>query len=346
MTTKECIDMIKRDFTDAEIKKIIAGIKIKTPAKPKQVDLSALVWNTIEDNKIRPVLGKCLITKDSVIGTDLECAVIVPNNNDIPVGIYTKQMMTLQTYSDIYKEDIGDYPTIKLNKHGSKAVYDKSILEQHINEIMFALPKDDDNLSINGIRFGNKYITATNSYIAAFKEMKSESEFTLPKKTCKVLSKCLKASSVSSVEMYIDGNQIEIYIGDISIKSRLIDLRYANITGVLENIITTADIEFTGDILPIIEKLLEVGKNNPDTKNMFTINIKNKKVSAVGVDNKYETDIEFTVKGSLEFDKISLNSKFVLDYLKANNPDNLILKVHKNDSAVMVNNDCLMMPIK
>ena len=345
MNVKECIDMIKRDFSESEIKKIMVGIKIKTPAKPKQVDLSALVWNTIEDNKIRPVLSKCLVTKDSVIGTNLECTVIVPNN-DIPVGLYTKQMMGLQTYSDIYKEDAKDYPVIKLNKHGDKLVYDKSILEQRINEIMFALPKDNDNLAINGIRFGNKYITATNSYIAAFKEMKSDVEFTLPKKTCKVLSKCLKASSVSSAEMYIDGNQIEIYIGEVTIKSRLIDLRYANIERILETIITTAEIEFTGDILPIIEKLLEVGKNNPDTENMFILDVKNKKVSAVGADNKYETNIDFIVKGNLEFDKISLNSKFVLDYLKSNNPDNVVLKVYKNDSAVMVNDDCLMMPIR
>jgi hypothetical protein len=76
------------------------------------------------------------------------------------------------------------------------------------------------------------------------------------------------------------------------------------------------------------------------------VDVKNKKASAVGADNKYETNIEFIVKGNLEFDKIGLNSKFVLDYLKSNNPDNVILKVYKNDSAVMVNDDFLMMPIR
>ncbi len=335
-------------------KEIAELVKLLTPKKAKAVkaidtykaDITN-VFATIADNKIRPVLSKCKVTADAIIGTDLECTVIVKNNHNVPQGMYTKQMMELKTYQDMYKDSFDDFPIIKTTKQGTLTTYDKSELEEALNRVMFCASKSQDNLSVNCVRFCKDFVAGTDTYRLITVQLNSNTEFSLPFCSAMVLQKILKTSNAEIIELYDDSNRLEFYVGDTIMISKKNDLAYPNIKDIYTRFLYSSKITIpmsSTELSAVMKKLYTVSKDNSDGKNGFIINFKKKILSAVGVD-KIEIEIPFDYVGEVDFEKIRLNAKFFEEYLKTVDLSAVVMELGGNKSAVKVNEEYIMMPL-
>lgn len=349
---KKLAEELKGKYSEKEIVELVKYLKpskLKTK-KPTIKDTYksdvANLFSVIKDNKIRPVISKCMVKNGSIIGTDLECAVIIPDKWDIPEGIYTKQMMDLKTYQNTYKEDLDEFPVINTNKQGELTTYNKTDLENALRKTIFSASKSSDNLSINVVRFTEDSIVASDSYRLVINNIKGNSEFSLPLNTSLLLQKVLKKSDAEIVEMYLNENEAEIYVGDIVIKSRVVDLAFPNVKYVIENWQFSSEITInhsSKELAEIMKKLYTISKDNSSDKNSFRFDFIKKELKVVGVDNKMNIPIEFD--GEIDIKAISLNAKFIEEYLKTVELDCVKMSFQDNKSAVKIEDNYYIMPL-
>ena len=323
-------------------KTIKAGIKIpanKSKVKNNYKGEIAALFSVAKENKIRPGIGNVLVTKNTIMSTDLECTLIIPNNYKINpgVGVYNKLMFETEQFSDIFSEQVEHFPEIRINSEGQSSIYDREELLSKLEGVIFSAAKSQDNLSVNCVRFNKNYIAASDTYRLITKELKSEIEFSLPLNSTKVLIKVLKLSSVDTIKVVLDNNQIDIFVGDYVLKSRIIDLVFPDVDSILDRQTYSYKVTLKSeDIKSLFQNLSKVN-------NSFILDFKSKKVKAIGVKNKFESDI--SIEGEVGFNKISLNSKFILEYVKAHNVQQLTMELTSSHEAVMINGEYLVMPL-
>lgn len=346
-TVNEIVEEIKNNYGESDILKIIKGLQVKK-AKPVANSYKNDIVNvfaTIKDNKIRPVLSKCKVTKDEIIGTDLECTVIIKNTHNIPEGIYTKQMVELKTYQETYKDEFEEFPIIKYDRQGKLTTYSKTELEEALNKVIFCANKSDENLALKCVRFNNKFIATTDTYRMITVDLNSNTEFSLPLDSAKVLQKILKSSNAETVQLY-DEDRLEFYIDDTILISRKIDLPFPDVKNFEKNFVFTSNIVIkhsSEELIDSMKKLHKVSCVNRDSKNSFIIDFKNKVFKAIGIDNKIEIPFEFT--GNVDFDLISLNAKMIEEYLKTVSLNKVEIDLYNNRSAVKINKEYIIMPL-
>lgn len=349
---KKLAEELKGKYSEKEIVELVkylkpSNLKTKKPAikDTYKSDITNL-FSIIKDNKIRPVVSKCMVKNGSIIGTDLECTVIIPDKWDIPEGIYTKQMMDLKTYQDTYKENLDEFPVINTNKQGELTTYNKTDLENALSKTIFSASKSSYNLSVNVVRFTKDSIVASDTYRLVINNIKGNSEFSLPLNTSLLLQKVLKKSDAEIVEIYLSENKVEIYIGDIIIESRVVDLAFPDVKYVIENWQFSSEITInhsSKELAEIMKKLYTISKDNSDSKNSFIFDFIKKELKAVGVDNKMNIPIEFD--GETDIKAISLNAKFIEEYLKAVDLDCVKMSFQDHKSAVRIEDNYYIMPL-
>ena len=343
---KKLAEELKGKYSEKEIVELVKYLK---PSKLKtrkrtikdtyKSDITNL-FSVIKNNKIRPVVSKCMVKNGSIIGTDLECTVIIPDKWDIPEGIYTKQMMDLKTYQDTYKEGLDEFPVINTNKQGELTTYNKVELEDALNKTIFSASKSSYNSSVNVVRFTKDSIVASDTYRLVINNIKGNSEFSLPLNTSLLLQKVLKKSDAEIVEIYLSENEVEIYIGDIIIKSRVVDLAFPDVKHLIENWQFSSEITInhsSKEIVEIMKKLYTISKDN------FIFDFIKKELKAVGVDNKINIPIEFD--GEIDIKAISLNAKFIEEYLKTVNLNCVKMSFQDHKSTVKIEDNYYIMPL-
>lgn len=320
---KKLAEELKGKYSEKEIVELVkylkpSNLKTKKPViKDTYKSDIANLFSLIKDNKIRPVISKCMVKNGNIIGTDLECTVIIPDKWDIPEGIYTKQMMDLKTYQDTYKGNIDEFPVININKQGELTTYNKVELEDALNKTIFSASKSSENLSVNVVRFTKEFVASTDNYRLIINNIKGDSEFSLPLNTSLLLQKILKNSDAEIVEMYLNKNKAEIYVGDIIIKSRIVDLAFPDVKNILQSWDFPYEItinQSSKELAENMKKLYTISKNNSDGKNSFIFDFVKKELKVVGIDNKLRIPIEFN--GEIDIKAISLNAKFIEEYFE------------------------------
>jgi hypothetical protein len=349
---KKLAEELKGKYSEKEISELVkylkpSNLKTKKPTikDTYKSDVTNL-FSIIKDNKIRPVISKCMVKNGSIIGTDLECTVIIPDKWNIPEGIYTKQMMDLKTYQNTYKENLDEFPVINTNKQGELTTYNKVELEDTLNKTIFSASKSSDNLSVNVVRFTKDSIMASDTYRLVVNNIKGNSEFSLPLNTSLLLQKILKNSEAETVETYLNGSEIEIYIGDIIIKSRIVGLAFPDVSYRIENWQFPYEItinQSSKELSESMKKLYSVSSANSDSKNRFIFDFIKKELRAVGIDNKINIPIEFD--GEVDIKAISLNAKFIEEYLKTVELDCVKMSFQDHKSVVRIEDNYYTMPL-
>jgi hypothetical protein len=349
---KKLAEELKGKYSEKEIVELVKYLKpskLKTK-KPTikdtyKSDITNL-FSVIKKNNIRPVIEKCMVKNGNIIGTDLECTVIIPDKWNIPNGLYTKQMMNLKTYPNTYKEDLDEFPIINTNKQGELTTYNKTDLENALSKTIFAAAESSDDLSVNVVRFTKDSIASTDNYRLVINNIKGNSDFSLPLNTSIVLQKMLKNSDVETVEIYLNNNEVEIYIGDIVIKSRVVELAFPDVKHVIEYCQFSYEITInhsSKELAEIMKKLHTISKDNSDSKNSFIFDFIKKELRAVGVDNKINIPIEFD--GETDIKAISLNAKSIEEYLKTVELDCVKMSFQDHKSAVKIEDNYYTMPL-
>lgn len=330
---------LKNKYSEREIKELIKLLAPKKVAIKKVKDCTSLL-NFIANtkNKIRPAINNVLCKSGQMVATDLSLSVII-NTEIEKEGLYSIKQLQNKAYS--ISADMEEFPIIsevlgvEVKLEGLKSTIDK---------VLFFLPDNDDNLSVNGIRFDNDKIIATNTYAMVVNNYKSNLQLTLPKKTCQAIS---KAFDDGEVKITYDENRIMLKQGNITLISNLITLDFVDYKNILEYTCTPNTLRInTGDLMNTLSELLPIAKDNGNTKNCAIFKVVGNLLTVSAISPTMEKNLDNDCKCDVDKFVASLNIKWLYEYLKANGGIETVIEFENNKSAMIINDCFLIMPVK
>lgn len=301
----------------------------------------------IEKNRVRPALECVQIFNNVLTASDLTTSikikgVIAPN------GCYTIAQLENNCLDKI-KYDFEDFPNIEIRKDLENIELETSLLDG-LKKTLFAAASAE-NIVCNAVRIvstGEKLIfVATDTYrMIKFEYEKNLPvfEITLPEKTCKAILNLFDASSCL-IKIY--KNRIELFQGDITIISKIIDLAYPNWSSVYNSINTENTLLFSNSELSgAIKELLPIAKNNTSAKNGVVFKVINNTVTLFAENSDMKKNIKIDTIANINNEKniFALNIKFLQEYLKIAK-DEIVIKYRDEKSAFVIDNDFLIMPL-
>lgn len=235
-------------------------------------------------------------------------------------------------------ESVKDKENFKIN-----SVELANILEK----VKFAASTSSDNLSINCIRMENegkklKFAT-TDTYRLVFlekelDEIKGKIEVSIPLNTAEALTKLLKNMEEVEIVVYSTEKQIYFKIAETLMVSRVIDLVFPNYKGILGNDAYNKTLIINNEVfLKVLRRIIIFVKNNAESKYGATFEIEGKLLKINGVNDIARINEQLEVEYEGEKIKISLNAKFISEFIQNLDKDSdIILNFISPNSSVRI----------
>lgn len=225
-----------------------------------------------------------------------------------------------------------EYPIINLELTNDPVIIDKSAFKKIINQTVFATSLDESRIILTGVNFRiNKDIlecTATDSYRLSYKKIildnkNKEIDVIVPNRNLLELMKLVNDED-STMEIHIFNNKIIFKFDEIIFQSRIINESGGAYPDTSKIIAEEPKFEI------VINKLDFFGMidrasilNNDKDNNIVTLEINNKEMKITSmsleigkVEEKYNIDCKNKIK-------ISFNSKYMMDAIKALETENI-----------------------
>ncbi|MCK5779733.1 MAG: DNA polymerase III subunit beta [Psychrilyobacter sp.] len=313
------------------------------------------VSKAITENKIRPVIsGVYMEAKDSKItlkGTNLELTVtsnmdgeIIESGNlvfshqlveeylreindvEVTLSIDDKTLLieTEDSSSEFTVFDAEEYPRIKSFQGGEQHTLPIELFIELLEKAKFSAAQTGDNIAINSVRIELKdkllKLISTDTYrlvyVSSDVELDGNLEVSVPLKSIEAIIKILVSKKSEDVTFVYEGNQMKFIIGETEVLTRVIDLPFPDYNGILNTTgynkeVLIDSVEFKN----VLKRVQIFVRNNNESKNsgIFEFNEGTLEVKGVSEIAKINETIEIEKTGDNL--KISLNVKFLLDYL-------------------------------
>lgn len=232
-------------------------------------------------------------------------------------------------------EDLDQYFNIKGNE-----------LLEIFEKVKFSAAATSENLSIHCIRVevANNIIkfVATDTYrlVCLSKEItaNNNASVSIPLNSVDAITKLLRLEELGEISILLKENRIYFMVGDIKIVSKIIELPFPNYEGILSTAVynKTMIIE-NEEITKLLKRILIFVRNNNESKNGAVFDFKDSKINITGVNDiariKEDKEINFTGDDL----KISLNVKFLVDFLQ-NLPkeEKIVVEFKESNSSVKI----------
>ena len=216
-----------------------------------------------------------------------------------------------------------------------------------LEKVKFAASTSSDNLSINCIRMENegkklKFAT-TDTYRLVFlekelDEIKGNVEVSIPLNTAEALTKLLKNMEEVEIVVYSTEKQIYFKIAETLMVSRVIDLVFPNYKGILGNDAYNKTLIINNEVfLKVLRRIIIFVKNNAESKYGATFEIEGKLLKINGVNDIARINEQLEVEYEGEKIKISLNAKFISEFIQNLDKDSdIILNFISPNSSVRI----------
>lgn len=274
---------------------------------------------------------------------DEEIVLSVRNNN-----LYIESSDSASEFSLMNPED---FPNIIENVESVKDKENFKInsveLANILEKVKFAASTSSDNLSINCIRMENegkklKFAT-TDTYRLVFlekelDEIKGNVEVSIPLNTAEALTKLLKNMEEVEIVVYSTEKQIYFKIAETLMVSRVIDLVFPNYKGILGNDAYNKTLIINNEVfLKVLRRIIIFVKNNAESKYGATFEIEGKLLKINGVNDIARINEQLEVEYEGEKIKISLNAKFISEFIQNLDKDSdIILNFISPNSSVKI----------
>lgn len=274
---------------------------------------------------------------------DEEIVLSVRDNN-----LYIESSDSASEFSLMNPED---FPNIIENVESVKDKENFKInsveLANILEKVKFAASTSSDNLSINCIRMENegkklKFAT-TDTYRLVFlekelDEIKGKIEVSIPLNTAEALTKLLKNMEEVEIVVYSTEKQIYFKIAETLMVSRVIDLVFPNYKGILENDAYNKTLIINNEVfLKVLRRIIIFVKNNAESKYGATFEIEGKLLKINGVNDIARINEQLEVEYEGEKIKISLNAKFISEFIQNLDKDSdIILNFISPNSSVRI----------
>lgn len=189
----------------------------------------------------------------------------------------------------------------------------------------FAASQSSDDMRINCIRIDSDSskmrFVGTDTYRLVYleKEIVSNGEFSisLPLNTVDSITKLFKILDNSSVKVSVGTKNIKFEINETLVVSRIIDLPYPDYLGILEKLNYNKKLKLnTQDFFNMLKRVIIFVRSNSDSKFGAIFEIADGKLIINGSNEnakiKEENEVEYIGEGI----RISLNTKFLIDFIQ------------------------------
>lgn len=256
---------------------------------------------------------------------------------------------TSDSESEFTTMDVSEYPKVSGELVGEKQKFSRERFVEMLERTKFAASVSTDNLAINCVRMDiidNKIkMIATDTYRLVYLEDEIECSETIkasiPLNTVEALIKALKSLNDEEIEFAFRENQIAFKMGDTHILSRVIGLEFPNYQGIMDGVSYNKEIKVDVDeVIRLLKRVQIFVKNNNESKYSAIFNINGSTLSVNGASEIAKINEELEVDYSDEDLKISLNVKFLLDFIQYLDRDKrLIIDLLSSSSAVSLKNE-------
>ena len=342
--------IVENAVTENKIREVLSGIYIETnegKAILRGTDLELSINTEIEaqveeDGKI--VIKHKLIEEFLKQISDDKITLIEEK------GKLIIQASSTNTEFSLY--DVENFPVQSRLENGVEYVFEKGKLLNNIENVKISASPNPENLAVNCIRVEieeNKLkLVSSDTYRLTYIEEdledsqrnKENLSLSIPLKTIDGLIKIMKLIDEEKIVVKSDGSKVFFKLSNVEILTRTIDLQFPDYKSILNNSQHNKKILLnTKDFLSVLRRTAIFVRDNKESKNGGIFNFSNNKLLLTGTSENAQIKEEIVTIQEGEDLRISLNVKFLLDYISTIKGKVTVLELLNNKSSVIVKDE-------
>ena len=240
-----------------------------------------------------------------------------------------------------------NYMNTELEKEGVNLKINTELLVEAFEKTKFAASQNTDDMRINCIRIEGaensiKFV-GTDTYRLVYFEREidvlKEFKVSLPLNTADALIKLLKTSGAEDLEVSVTDRNIKFELSNLLVTSRIVDLSFPDYQGIFNQLSYDKTLKIqTRSFLNMLKRVIIFVRQNSESKNGAIYELDENKILITGSNEIAKINEEAIVDYQGEKIKISLNTKFLIDFLQnLNSEKNLIVEfINQNGSVKIV----------
>ena len=342
--------IVENAVTENKVKEVLSGIYIETQGEKailRGTDLELSINTEIEaqvEEDGRIVIKHKLIEEFLKQISDDKITLIEEN------GKLIIQAGSTNTEFSLY--NVENFPLQSKLENGVEYVFEKGELLNKIENVKISASPNPENLAVNCIRVEIeenklKLISSDTYRLTYIEEDLEESQrnkenlsLSIPLKTIDGLIKIMKLIDEEKIVVKSDGSKVFFKFSNVEILTRTIDLQFPDYKSILNNSQHNKKILLnTKDFLSVLKRTAIFVRDNKESKNGGIFNFSNNKLLLTGTSENAQIKEEIVTIQEGEDLKISLNVKFLLDYISTIKGKVTVLELLNNKSSVIVKDE-------
>lgn len=342
--------IVENAVTENKVKEVLSGIYIETQGEKailRGTDLELSINTEIEaqvEEDGRIVIKHKLIEEFLKQISDDKITLIEES------GKLVIQASSTNTEFSLYTAE--NFPLQSKLENGVEYVFEKGELLNKIENVKISASPNPENLAVNCIRVEIeenklKLISSDTYRLAYIEEDLEESQrnkenlsLSIPLKTIDGLIKIMKLIDEEKIVVKSDGSKVFFKFSNVEILTRTIDLQFPDYKSILNNSQHNKKILLnTKDFLSVLKRTAIFVRDNKESKNGGIFNFSNNKLLLTGTSENAQIKEEIVTIQEGEDLKISLNVKFLLDYISTIKGKVTVLELLNNKSSVIVKDE-------
>ena len=342
--------IVENAVTENKVKEVLSGIYIETQGEKailRGTDLELSINTEIEaqvEEDGRIVIKHKLIEEFLKQISDDKITLIEEN------GKLIIQASSTNTEFSLYNAE--NFPLQSKLENGVEYVFEKGELLNKIENVKISASPNPENLAVNCIRVEIeenklKLISSDTYRLTYIEEDLEESQrnkenlsLSIPLKTIDGLIKIMKLIDEEKIVVKSDGSKVFFKFSNVEILTRTIDLQFPDYKSILNNSQHNKKILLnTKDFLSVLKRTAIFVRDNKESKNGGIFNFSNNKLLLTGTSENAQIKEEIVTIQEGEDLRISLNVKFLLDYISTIKGKVTVLELLNNKSSVIVKDE-------
>ena len=344
------IQIVENAVSENKIRPVISGIFIETREneiflKGTDLELSINFKINGEVTENGKIVIKYKLIEEFLKQIGDETIELIEENGKIIIK-------TEKINSEFSTFDPENYPITPVLELGVEYSFDKQKLLDSIENAKIAASITPENLAVNCIRLEieeNKIkLISSDTYRLIYLEEDLDEEeknkeslsVSIPLKTIDGLIKIMKLIDENKVILKSDGTKVYFRLGEVEILTRVIELQFPDYKSILSGSQYDKKILLnTKDFISVLKRTLIFVRDNYEAKNSGIFHFENDKLLLNGVSGNAKIKEEIPIIKEGEDLKISLNVKFLLDYVSTITGEVTQLKLLNSKSSVLITDE-------
>ncbi|RRD40190.1 DNA polymerase III subunit beta [Leptotrichia sp. OH3620_COT-345] len=346
----KAIQIVENAVTENKIREVLSGIYIEAKENKiilKGTDLELSINTEISGDiasegkivikhKLIEEFLKQILDEKIELMEEQGKLIIKTDSTNTEFSIYDAENFPVQTKIDL----------------GVEYTFNKNKLLNYIENVKISASTDPENLAVNCIRLEieeNKLkLVSSDTYRLTYIEEELEENernkeglsVSIPLKTIDGLIRIMRLIDEESIIFKSDGTKVFLKFSNVEILTRVIELQFPDYKSILKSAQHDKKILLnTKDFLSVLKRTLIFVRDNKDAKNGGIFNFENNKLILTGINENAKIKEELATIQEGEDLKISLNVKFLLDYISILDGKVTELKLMNSKSSVLVKDE-------